>query len=229
MNIPSICLVEVDSGATGLDVIAAALTKQFTTDFPSYWNVAGTFRAATAAKPLLDSEWAFYLHNLPSSTDPTGALAYHYRTPAGLPAGNIFAGLCAQYGDPLPPTIGHEGAEALADPYLHRSVQDGKGTFWALEVCDAVEGDTYDIDGIPMTNFCTPAWFEPPAAGATGTQFDMMGLCSSAFQVRPNGGYAQPWDPTKGWTTVGTMRPYRAHLARLGLARGSRRAPGATP
>lgn len=223
MNIPSICLVEVDSGASGLDVIAAALTRQFTADFPAYWNAAATVRVATVAKPVIDGEWPCYLHNLPTATDPSGALAYHYTTPAGMPAMNAFAGLATKYGDQLSSIIGHEAAEALADPYLHRGVQDPAGVWWALEAADAVEGDVYDIDGVACTNVCTPQWFEPPQLLA-GVRFDLMGLCKAAFEIRPNGGYGQKWDPTSGWSMLGAMRPYRAELHALGLSRNARRA-----
>jgi len=37
------------------------------------------------------------------------------------------------------------------------------GKIYALEVCDAVESDKlgYEIDGVMVSDFITPAWFEP--------------------------------------------------------------------
>ena len=37
---------------------------------------------------------------------------------------------------------------------------------YALEVCDAVEADElgYQIDGVQVSDFITPAWFEPTCA-----------------------------------------------------------------
>ena len=79
-------------------------------------------------------------------------------------------------------TASHECLEMLADPYIDLSVfamaTDTTGTLYAYEICDAVEAEQYDVDGVPVSDFVTPAWFEPAAAGP----FDHLGRTSAPFE-----------------------------------------------
>ena len=54
----------------------------------------------------------------------------------------------------------------LADPWINWCAQGTDGKIYALEVCDAVESDKlgYEIDGVMVSDFITPAWFEPTRA-----------------------------------------------------------------
>ena len=54
-------------------------------------------------------------------------------------------------------------------------------------MCDAVEEDTFLVDGIEMSNFLHPAWFEP-FKHPPGTKFDHLGLLKKPFTLR-KGGY----------------------------------------
>lgn len=219
----SIALVDVDSGLSPdeIEAGAAALTRQAIEHFGPRWGVLFTYRAATKDKPAGSNEWVMLLHLQPTMD---GALGYHDETPFGLPQLHVFVGLCKQLGVPWTTTAGHEGMEAAADPFLRRCVQNqADGSIWALEVCDAVEQGTYLIDGVPMSNFCTPEWFEPPTTLA-GVKFDYMGQCSSPFQIM-DGGYGQTFDSQKGWVQhqPAARSEYREVLAQAGVSRGERR------
>jgi len=68
--------------------------------------------------------------------------------------------------------LSHELLEMLADPWINWCATGNDSKIYALEVCDAVEADDlgYDIDGVRVSDFVTPAWFEPHVRGPVGFQ-----------------------------------------------------------
>lgn len=96
---------------------------------------------------------------------PSGALGFHF-TKHRQPAANIGF-------DPSDPrgvatTLAHEVDEATADPSGNRTVPGmvpgvpGIGRVEVLvEVADAPEAFTYDIDGLPMTDFVLRSYYGP--------------------------------------------------------------------
>jgi hypothetical protein len=54
----------------------------------------------------------------------------------------------------------HELAEMLVDPGNNLWCEDGHGTLYAYEVCDAVEAKYFRVNGLAMTDFLYPAYFE---------------------------------------------------------------------
>lgn len=225
----SIALVDIDTGAAGLDLIAGALTVHLARDFMPRWFAAASgaiisARAVTAAKPWQPggNEWRCELRAKPVDK---GALAEHMRAPDGSPILLAYPLLCAQDGSPLSAGIGHEVDEALADPLLCRGAQRRDGTWFALEVDDATQAQTYAINGIEMPNFCTPAWFEPMYdvhGNPQREEYDFLGKLSHAFEVA-DGGYAQTWDQRTGWQMIGAMTPGKAQVHDAGVSRFARR------
>jgi len=220
MLAPSIVIKEVDSGINSHEILvaAAALQKQVLEHFSPYWGVFGSVRAATAGSPARTGEWIIELRKVPTVD---GALGFHDEQPDGTPILYVFPELCATDNVSWTSCTSHEILETLADPLLRRCTQADDGTIWALEVCDAVEGDSYIIDGVQVSNFCFPSWSEPPK-NLRGVSFDFLKLCTHPYEIRPHG-YGQTYDPTSGWTSVGQMRPYRISIKNLGLSRGTRR------
>lgn len=218
----SIVIVNVDTDVPHDEVVkaAAALQRQVLEHFYPVWGADATVRAATPQDPPRDDEWHLELRKVPTIE---GALGFHDTTDAGLPRLFDFPELDAQDGVPWTVTASHEILEALADPWLRRGAQDDQGVFWATEVCDPVEQDVYDIDGVKVSNFEYPAWQEPPPKPDASTRYDHMGLCKGPWEVR-DGGYAQKYDTTQGWVQVGMQRAGRQKLSTLGLSRGHRRA-----
>ena len=171
-----------------------------------------------AASPPRADEWQLGLFESPDVAD---ALGYHDQTRDGLPLMKVFPFLDESDGVPWSTTASHELTETLVDPWLRRCAQGPDGKIWAVEVADAVERDQYLIDGVAMSNFVLPAYFEPPPSGAG--PFDFMHLVKAPLEIRP-GGYGQQWSERHGWLHVpnGEMRPARAMLSR-GWGRGVRR------
>jgi hypothetical protein len=218
-------VVDVNAGTALADRVAyaSAQQRQLREHFAPLWDGAGEddeVRAATPAAPALAGEVQIQLEAQPPAT-VQGALGYHDRAADGTPIIYVFVALAAQYGDVWTSVASHEVLEVRGDPRLRASVQLDDGAFWDKEVCDRVQADTYLIDGVKLSNFNTPACFEPNPS-VTREQYDYLSLSSAPNQVRP-GGYAQKFDSSKGWTMVSAMRGYRAYLAALGMGRPARR------
>jgi hypothetical protein len=82
--------------------------------------------------------------------------------------------------------LSHEVLEMYIDPNINLWANDHQGKAYAFEVCDPVEAPTYDIDGVSVSNFVIPAWFDWQA-GPTA-QFDQLGLLHAPFSLL-KGGY----------------------------------------
>src|SRR5262249_16767163 len=142
--------------------------------------------------------------------DQAGALGYHDTTPDGLPQGKIFAASDMQYGLAWSVTASHELLEMLADPYINLAATVFPGnhgaymSLYAYEVCDPCELDSegYEIDGVLVSDFVYPTWFEPFWA-AESKRFDYLSKISKPLQLLP-GGYISVYDVLygEGWTQL---------------------------
>ena len=217
--------VVLDAGGSvpAADIVryAAAQQRQILEHWSGYWRSWGTVRAGASSTDVRPTEVEVRLLDQPTLD---GALGYHDCKPDGTPIIYVFVGLCRDLGEDWTSVASHEVLEVLGDPYLRLLVEAVDGSIWDREVCDRVEQDSYEIDGVKLSNFNTPACFEPPDNHPAGTKYDYLGLSTGPNEVRP-GGYAQKLDPATGkWTQVGQMSAYRTALASCGLSRGARRA-----
>lgn len=215
----SIVVIDVDAKIPLEERVAyaRAQTRQILEHFAPFWGRVCGVRAATPDQPPRVGEIQLKLIDQPTVN---GALGYHDVTPDGTPIAYVFTGLARSLGEEWTTIASHEVLEVLADPYLHRAVQTQFG-FAATEVCDAVEQDSYLIDGVALSNFNTPEYFEPPA-NLKGVRLDYMGLCKEPGEVRP-GGYSQLYDPNQGWIQIGAASAYRVAAKRAGVSRSLRR------
>lgn len=217
----SIVIVDVDVGTATAELsrAAAALQRQVLEHFFPSWGVSATVRAAATSGPAGVADWVLELRRTPTLE---GVLGIHQVTRFGTPLMFDFPLMDAQDGVPWTVTASHEILETLADPWLRRGSQDDDGIWWASEICDPVESDTYVINDVTVSNFCLPAWSEPPAA-RDDVRYDYLGLCRRPWEVRA-GGYAQRYDPAaRVWQQVGQMRSARATLHSMGMSRAARR------
>ena len=217
---PSIVIVDYDVGIprTELVIVARALQKQANQHFaqppPHGYGIGCTVRVASKRSPPKEHEW---LMGLFKDADQPGAFGYHDETSSGMPLMRIFPLLAPN--EPWSITASHELLETLADPNICRCAQGPDGRIWAYEVCDGVEADSYEIDGVRVSNFGLPPYFEPPPV-LTGVRFDYMGLCTHPYETR-KGGYNQYWDG-RGWHQVQNFQRHaRQRLNETG--RGARR------
>jgi hypothetical protein len=87
----------------------------------------------------------------------------------------------------------------LADPWINWCAFGDDSKIYALEICDAVEDDKlgYEIDGVLVSDFITPAWFEPTCAD----RIDFNKHLSKQLELA-RGGYISFFDPSSGWTQI---------------------------
>jgi hypothetical protein len=177
--------------------IANALEQQANEDICPAWGLASVTVAVKTPGP---ADWQLVFLD---DTDEDRALGYHKDSETGLPVMEVFVHTCRQAGVSESACASHELAEALADPYLTTACFDGRSKFWAVEIGDAAQSSNYEVNGVEMQDFVTPAWFNPtPLPGA---KFDHTGAIVKPFEV-PDGGYSQFLDikdPGKGWQEVG--------------------------
>lgn len=221
----AVLVVEAKVTPTEVAAYAVAQQSQVREHFAPAWQLPATSTVRVIAKQAdaVAGEVVVYLHDMPDATAPQGAIAYHAQELDGTPACHVFCGLAAKCFEVWTVAASHEVLETLGDPRLRRCVEMlPSGEIWDTEVCDRVEQDSYQIDGVALTNFNTPEAFEPPDKPYPGMKYDWMALSTAPNQVRA-GGYAQRFDLGKGWSQVGQMSEYRATLADMGIGRAALR------
>lgn len=171
--------------------IAGALTSQ-QQDFANWWQsypipitLVGTRDHAPADACLviladeLEVEGAYGYHDVDDTGRPRIFVGWHVVRDNG---GTLYRG-----SQSLSVTMSHEVLEATADPYASFWADRGNSVDEvALEVCDPVEGDSYEIGGISVSSFVGPKWFslENNQRGA----YDRLGRLSAPMTMS-DGGY----------------------------------------
>ena len=166
---PLIVVTNHSTVVSDKDVAAAvnALQIQISRDFAAIWGI-DAFVQFHAYEVEIPDAWRIGIFD---NADQAGALGYHDLTNSGLPLGKVFAKTSMDNKASWTVCLSHEGLEMLGDPDLVRAVfvQDSRsgGILYAYEVADAVEDDSlgYEINGVLMSDFVTPRWFE---VGQTG-------------------------------------------------------------
>jgi len=124
---------------------------------------------------------------------PQGVLGFHTEDQGGKLWGVVAArpelanGGQVTTGDwSVSTTLSHEVLEMFVDPNCNLWANDGKGSAYSFEVCDPVEAPSYTVNGVSVSNFVTPSWFDPLAPATV--QCDKLGQLNAAFGIL-KGGY----------------------------------------
>jgi len=184
MKTLQIALVNKAKTPLGVDLsaMAKALQTQVSRDFAPIWQVDCNLLLLDDAT---DDYCQIYLFD---DAQQAGALGEHHVTSKGNPIGNVYVKVTIQEGEQVSTVVSHELLELLADPMIDQVASNPRnGYIYAVETADAVETESYTIDGVAMSNFVTPAWFDPKASAAS--KFDFMGNVHSPFYI-DKGGYA---------------------------------------
>jgi hypothetical protein len=145
----------------------------------------------------------------------------------GFPVTYVFAkDDLEQYGE-FTSTLSHELLEMLADPDANlyalgftRSKTRKKSEAWIpYEVCDAVQENLYSIDGVRVSDFLFPEWFEPEHKRGS-MKMDYRGVLRSPFELAP-GGYTDAMVGGK-WTTKWGKEARRDRIRHRQLVRAAR-------
>jgi hypothetical protein len=163
------------------DKLTAALQKCYDLYFLPVWGYPVTLYNTTKAK---SSDWQLVYFE---DADAAGALGYHDLTIKGQPVSKIFVKTTLDDHQLVSVTACHELFEMAIDPIANLRAEAKDGTEYAYEMCDAVEDDTFLVDGIAMSNFLHPSWFEP-FKHPPKTKFDHLGRLKAPFTMT-KGGY----------------------------------------
>jgi hypothetical protein len=163
------------------DKLTAALQKCYDQHFLPIWGYPLKLYNTKVARR---SDWQFvYLDD----ADTAGALGYHDLTKDGQPVSKVFVKTTLADNQLVSVTACHELFEMAIDPIANLWAEGPDGKEYAYEMSDPVEEDTFMVDGIAMSNFVHPAWFEP-FKHPPGTKFDHLGLLKKPFSMT-KGGY----------------------------------------
>ena len=120
--------------------------------------------------------------------DVEGALAYHTLTDDGLPISNVFVKTALRHGELVSVSTSHEIVEMLVDPAINMYVTGPDNrAMYAYETADPVEAFSFPVEGIEMSDFVYPSYFES-FRQRKSAKFDHMGLVQQPFQIL-KGGY----------------------------------------
>src|SRR5882724_1054641 len=180
VRIACINKAETDLGVP-FGALTAALQKCYDQHFLPVWGYPVKLYNTAEAKP---SDWQFIYFD---TADQAGALGYHDLTEKGQPISKIFVKTTLDDHQLVSVTASHELFEMVIDPIANLWAEAADGTEYAYEMSDPVEADTFVVDGIQMSNFVHPSWFEPFKHPA-GTKFDHLGLLKKPFSMT-KGGY----------------------------------------
>ena len=195
-NVPTIACFNQATVALGVDLdkLIAAIQAFVDRDVAPVWGTPARLAKSTG---FVKSQWAMvFLDN----ADQPGALAYHDLTPDGLPLAKVFVKTTLANHDLVSVSASHELVEMLVDPAINllATGPDPK-TVYAYESADPVEALSYPINGIPMTDFVYPSYFENFHKPGS-VQFDRLKKVNRPFQILP-GGYQIIFKNGK-WTQI---------------------------
>lgn len=190
--------------------VLRAVNRQITYDFQPYWSLTGTLRLegkstrSPTRQSLADMRGDAVIY-LWDNEDIDDALGYHEENHRGIPYSFVFTKLAKELGEDWSVTLSHEAIELLGDPECNLLVQGphpatGKLVFHWYELCDAVQAESYQVDGITVSNFVLPLYFT--SARERGGRNDFLGRAGKHGTLRSftvnEGGYIGFFNPANG-------------------------------
>ncbi len=188
-----------------------AINRQIAEDFESYWSMGATLRlegmsgSKVTPQNLSDMRGEAILY-IRDTANVGSALGYHDRNNRGIPFGFVFTDLAEAIGESWTVTLSHEALELIADPEVNLLVagphpaDPSREVFHWYEMSDAVQDETYEIDGVKVSNFVLPLYFTSGEEKGGRNDFlgrEHNGKTLKSFGVNP-GGYVGFFDPEKG-------------------------------
>jgi hypothetical protein len=164
-----------------LGTLLAALQKFVDQKVVPVWGTPAKLVQSTG---FVKGAWALVFLD---DADQADALAYHELTPDGFPISKVFVETILGAQSSLSVATSHELVEMLVDPAinLYSSGPDPKAVY-AYEAADPVEELSFKVDGVAMTDFVYPSYFEG-FHKPSSTQFDYLGKVTRPFQILAGG------------------------------------------
>lgn len=183
-QVPTIACFNLAVTPIGYDFreLIAAMQKFVDEHFAPVW---GTPAKLVHSNGFLKGKWAMLFHDDAHDASTEG---YHDVTPEGLPLAKVFVRTTLRLKEKVTVAASHELAEMLVDPAANLySTGPKKSRLYDYEVADPVEELYFDVNGIPVTNFVYPEYFEcfhKPGS----VRLDHMGVLKRPFELA-EGGY----------------------------------------
>ncbi len=190
-----------EADASTMSAVAAALNVQVTRDLRQFWNVTATVEYLPNKQEIPQGVWPVQLVKTLPPDEGGFHLTKHHQPYAKV----IYTPKSLEW------TIdaSHETLEMLVDSAGNRlqvseaiqvsgdNVVDAAGEQYEylVEVCDPCEADefAYSIDGFALSDFITPNYYDPSAAG--GTRYSFTGAITRPRQLL-KGGYISFTNPS---------------------------------
>jgi hypothetical protein len=184
-HFPTIAIVNASTIRLGYSFpkLVTALRKFLRQHFVPVWGCPARLKVYKSVDEIPDCEWPFLFID---DADAANALGYHDLTEKGQPVSKVFVRTTTEAGEQVSVTACHELAEVLIDPGAQLWAQKDGETFVAYETADPVEEQTFEVNGIPMSNFVYPSYFEN-FHEAGSIKFDHLGLLTKPFDLAPGG------------------------------------------
>ena len=195
-----------------LQVTIRAINRQIAHDFEPYWSVGAALRLEgrstdTPDKMKLQDMRGDSVLYLWDRVDVEDALGYHDTNNRGIPFGFVFTELSKKLGENWTVTLSHEALELIADPEVNLLVagphpaNPKKTVFHWYEMCDAVQAESYKVDGVDVSNFLLPLYFTGEDEFEGRNDFlgrrDKKNRALRSFGINP-GGYIGFFNPESG-------------------------------
>lgn len=191
--------------------VLRAVNRQIAEDFEPYWSLGARLRLEGNSTTLPNQQSLADMRGdaiiyLWDQVNVPNALGFHDRTFSGIPFGFVFTELAQALGESWRVTLSHEALELIADPEVNLLVRGphpdpnagGREVFHWYEMCDAVQDEPYEIDGVAVSNFVLPLYFT--SGDELGGRNDFLGTVRQggttlqSFGINP-GGYVGFYDP----------------------------------
>lgn len=195
MSVNQIALVSLTDQLTASDLskTASALQKQIIRDIGPIWNINATIDSFPDLNSVPTGYWIINIVEPETITDPRFE-GFHLSDTNNQPYALVKNDSSWQL------TCSHEMCEMLVDPSGNKmvagdSIQEDQGRVnYLVEVCDPSESAdfAYTINGIMMSDFYTPAYFDP--IKNPSVRYSFTGAITEPKQVL-KGGYLSWNDP----------------------------------
>jgi hypothetical protein len=188
--------------------VADALEFQLGAHYAGMWDAVGCkVRVYTEPGSLMGTgeECPLIIFDDPDQAD---ALGWHSVDPYGRAFGRAFWGPIRDAGGTLKEgalslsaTLSHEALEMVGNPYVNFWADIDGVAQEAVELCDRVQGDSYRIGNVSVSNFLGPRSFRDGRG-----PFDYLDVTKRPFEIRKSG-YAIRRSGTRVYPVFGTDFP----------------------
>lgn len=178
--------------------IVAAINKQLALHFAPYWAIEAQATIFSSSS-LIPTSYFPVTIEYDIGEDLGG---FHGVDDDGVPFGKV------RYSSKVSYVLSHEILEMVHNPYLKKFrkttgfKENEDDPLYVEEVADATDGKGYLIDGIEVSNFITPDWFNK--VHVENIKYDFLGLLKRPRELY-EGGYIS-WLSVQGeyWQAVKT-------------------------